>query len=159
MKRYNVFTLKTEDCRKEEYQIKNVYPVFLTITEDDTIWIEVPDFEILIDGTDVYDAIHMAREAIELNCLLMEDANETIPLPSDISLLDIKKCDFAEDGKTMISLIDINSTDFRRKTGKKIVKRLVELPGWLNYKAEQENLNLSKICEDALVKALETAEK
>lgn len=119
MKRYNVFTLKTEDCRKEEYQIKNVYPVFLTITEDDTIWIEVPDFEILIDGTDVYDAIHMAREAIELNCMLMEDANETIPLPSDISLLDIKKCDFAEDGKTMISLIDINSTDFRRKTGKK----------------------------------------
>lgn len=107
----------------------------------------------------MYDAIHMAREAIELNCMLMEDANETIPLPSDISLLDIKKCDFAEDGKTIISLIDINSTDFRRKTGKKIVKRLVELPGWLNYKAEQENLILSKICEDALVKALETAEK
>ncbi len=35
------------------------------------------------------DAIDMARDAIELKCISMEDANEKIPEPSDLNQLNI----------------------------------------------------------------------
>ena len=53
--------------------MKNVYPVFFTKT-DGMILVEVPDLEILTEGKDMNDAIDMARDAIELKCVSMEDA-------------------------------------------------------------------------------------
>ena len=57
--------------------MKNVYPVFFTKTKDN-ILVEVPDLDILTEGTDMNDAIDMARDAIELKCVTIEDANEII---------------------------------------------------------------------------------
>ena len=58
--------------------MRAVYPVYLT-KADDIILVEVPDLEILTEGKDMNDAIDMARDAIELKCISMEDANEKIP--------------------------------------------------------------------------------
>lgn len=44
--------------------MKNVYPVYFTIT-DDVVLIEVPDLEILTEGTDMNNAIDMARDVTE----------------------------------------------------------------------------------------------
>ena len=67
--------------------MKGVYPVFFTETNDG-ILIEVPDFNILTEGKDMNDAFKMARDAIELKCVTMEDDKEEIPKPSNISDLD-----------------------------------------------------------------------
>ena len=52
------------------------------------VLVEVPDLEILTEGKDMSDAIEMARDAIELNCVSREDAKEEIPEPSDMNVLD-----------------------------------------------------------------------
>lgn len=43
--------------------MKNIYPVFFT-KADTVILVEVPDLEILTEGTDMVNAIEMAREII-----------------------------------------------------------------------------------------------
>lgn len=133
--------------------MKNVYPVFFTKT-DDCILIEVPDLEILTEGTDMNNAIDMARDAIELHCVSMEDRKEGIQAPSDISVLDITKGTFAEEGETIVSLVDIDSSEYRRKIDTKTVRRNVALPSWLNYEAEHAGINVSRVLQEALIGVL-----
>lgn len=133
--------------------MKNVYPVFFT-KADDVILVEVPDLEILTEGTDMNDAINMARDAIELHCVSLEDMKEDIPLPSDLSLLDVKKGTFAQEGETIVSLVDIDSCEYRRKIDTKTVRRNVALPSWLNYEAEHAGINVSRVLQEALMGVL-----
>ena len=133
--------------------MRTVYPVFFTKT-DDVILVEVPDLEILTEGTDMNNAIDMARDAIELKCVSLEDAKEELPLPSDLSQLDIKNGTFATDGETIISFVDIDSAAYRRKIDTKTVRRNVALPSWLNYEAERAGVNVSRILQEALISVL-----
>lgn len=133
--------------------MKNVYPVFFTKT-DECILVEVPDFGILTEGKDMSEAIDMARDAIELNCVTMEDNKEDIPQPSQISDLDVENGTFFNDGSTMLSLVDIDSAIYRKKIDTKTVRRNVTLPNWLNYEADQAGVNVSRILQDALISTL-----
>ena len=100
------------------------------------------------------DAIDMVRDAIELKCVSMEDANEIIPSPSDISQLNVSNGTFSEDGTTVVSLVDIDSTEYRRKVDTKTVRRNVALPSWLNYEAEKAGVNVSRVLQEALISVL-----
>ena len=141
--------------RKSNIQIgdEEICKKFFTKTED-AILVEVPDLEILTEGKDMNDAIDMARDAIELKCVSMEDAKENIPEPSDINKLHIEKGTFAEEGTTVISFVDVNPSEYRRKIDTKTVRRNVALPSWLNYEAEQAGVNVSRILQEALLSTL-----
>lgn len=133
--------------------MKGVYPVLFTKT-DSVILIEVPDFEILTEGSDINNAIEMARDAMELKCISMEDEKVEIPKPSDISKIDIHNGIFFEDGETIVSLVDIDSGEYRRKIDTKTVRRNVALPSWLNYEAEHAGINVSRVLQEALITTL-----
>lgn len=133
--------------------MKNVYPVFFTITNDNVL-VEVPDFDILTEGKNMNDAIDMARDAIELKCVSMEDDKEEIPTPSDISELDVNSGTFSMEGKTVISFVDIDSAKYRKKIDTRTVRRNVALPSWLNYEADQAGINVSRILQEALMNVL-----
>lgn len=133
--------------------MKNVYPVFFT-KADTVILVEVPDLEILTEGKDMSDAIEMARDAIELKCVSMEDDGMEIPLPSEIHALDVNSGTFAGEGDTVISFVDIDSGEYRRKIDTKTVRRNVTIPSWLNYEAEHAGINVSRLLQEALMKAL-----
>ena len=133
--------------------MKNIYPAFFTIT-DTIILVEVPDLEILTEGKDMKNAIEMARDAIELKCVSLEDDKKEIPLPSEISSLDVNNGTFAEDGTTVISLVDIDSEEYRRKIDTKAVRKNVTIPSWLNYEAEHAGINISRVLQEALMKVL-----
>lgn len=133
--------------------MKNVYPVFFTKTES-VVLVEVPDFEILAQGKTMSDAIEMARDAIELKCVSLEDDGIILPEPSEFYNLDIANGAFYEEGETVISYVDIDSTEYRRKTETKTVRRNVALPSWLNYAAEQAGINVSRVLQEALMKVL-----
>lgn len=133
--------------------MRNVYPVFFTKTCD-CVLVEVPDLEILTEGKDMNDAIDMARDAIELKCVSMEDAKENIPNPSDISMLNAANGTFANEGETVVSFVDINSTEYRKKIDTKTVRRNVALPSWLNYEADKAGVNVSRILQEALIGTL-----
>ncbi|MCI8987874.1 MAG: HicB family protein [Lachnospiraceae bacterium] len=133
--------------------MKNVYPVFFTKT-DTVVLVEVPDLEILTEGMDMSDAMEMARDAIELKCVSMEDDGTEIPLPSEINDLDVNNGIFAEEGATVISFVDIDSGEYRRKIDTKTVRKNVTIPGWLNYEAEHAGINVSRVLQEALMKVL-----
>lgn len=133
--------------------MKNVYPVFLTET-DTVVLVEVPDLEILTEGKDLQDAIKMARDAIGAKCISMEDAEEEIAISTEVSKLDVNKGTFAEEGNTIISLVDIDTDVYRRQVDTTLVRRNVSLPSWLNYEAEKAGLNVSRVLQDALISTL-----
>ena len=133
--------------------VKSVYPVFLTQTNT-VVLVEVPDLEILTEGRDIPDAIEMARDAIELKCVSLEDDGINIPQPSDITMLNVDAGTFAEEGKTIVSLVDVDPAEYRRKIDTKTVRRNVALPSWLNYEAEQAGINVSRILQEALMSTL-----
>lgn len=133
--------------------MKAVYPVYFTMVED-AILVEVPDLEILTEGKNMNDAIEMARDAIELKCVTLEDRSMKIPEPSLILKLNPGEGTFAEDGDTIISLVDIDSTEYRRRVDTKTVRRNVTLPSWLNYEAEHSGINVSRVLQEALMNVL-----
>lgn len=131
--------------------MKTVYPVLFTET-DHMILIEVPDLNILTEGYDLENAIEMARDAIGLKCVTLEDEGVEIPEPS--KELDPCKGTFSEDGKTFSTFVDIDTKAYRRQIDMKVVRKNVCLPSWLNYEADKAGINVSKVLQDALIKVL-----
>ena len=133
--------------------MRNVYPAFFTKTNDKVL-VEVPDLDILTEGNDMNDAIDMARDAIELKCVSLEGDKEEIPNPSNIKDLNINNGTFADEGETVVSFVDVDSTEYRKKIDTRTVRRNVALPSWLNYEAEQAGVNVSRILQEALMNTL-----
>lgn len=133
--------------------MKRAYPVIFTQV-DDVILIEVPDFSILTEGTDIENAIEMARDAIGVAGISKEDNNEKIPLPSRIMDIDVYNGTFVNEGDNFVSVVDIDFSDYRRKADNKMVRRNVTLPNWLDYEADKADINVSKVLQDALMSKL-----
>ena len=90
------------------------YPVIFT-TVQGVVLVEVPDLEILTEGSDYADAVRMARDAIGLKGISLEDAGMEVPEASDLQSIDPAKGTFAEDGEGVVSLVDIDFTEYRNK--------------------------------------------
>ena len=83
----------------------------MLFTKTDTdVLVEVPDLEILTEGKDMNNAIEMARDAIELTCVSMEDDGKEVPVPSE--MLDVNSGTFSNDGVTILSFVDIDSSEY-----------------------------------------------
>lgn len=129
--------------------MKKAYPTILTPV-DDAILVEVPDLDILTEGKDVSDAIEMARDAIGVTGLSMQDHGDEIPEPSKCNEVDVTKGTFAEDGEGTLTLVDIDFDVYRRKIDQKMVRRNVTIPNWMDVAAKEANLNVSGVLQEAL---------
>ena len=137
-------------------KMKSVYPVIFTQTNDkkDTVLIEVPDFNIFTEGYGIVNAIEMARDAIGLSGITLEDMGKEIPLPTDVQNINVDKAEFKEEGVSIISMVDIDFLVYRRRLDTKAVRRNVTLPKWLNQEAEKAGINVSKVLQEALISVL-----
>ena len=133
--------------------MKIVYPVIFTQT-DTAVLVEVPDMNILTEGTDILDAIEMARDAIGVKGITMEDMGEAFPPASNLTQIDPGKGTFAEEGSGYVSLVDVDLSEYRRKVDNKMVRMNVTLPNWLNREADRAHVNVSGILRDALMEKL-----
>ena len=88
--------------------MKAAYPIVMSQGAEYII-VYVPDFDINTQGTDYADAIEMARDAIGLMGIDMEDEKEQIPCPSDMSAIS------KEHAEDIITLVDVDFADYRRK--------------------------------------------
>ncbi len=134
--------------------MKRVYPVIFTKTPRGYL-IEAPDLEVRTQGKDIADAIEMARDAISLKCVVLEDDGEPIPEPSPAEKIDVSAGLFAEEGRGVVSLVDVDTAVYRRMIDNRSVRRNVALPNWLNCAAERAKLNVSKVLQDALMRELD----
>lgn len=133
--------------------MKGVYPVIFTQTKDekDTILIEVPDLDILTEGYGMADAIYMARDAIGLHGITLEDMGVHIKEASGLKEIDLSKAQFADNGESCVSLVDIDFDEYRKRIDDKMVRKNVTIPNWLNRAAEREKINVSKVLQEALM--------
>lgn len=127
--------------------MKKVYPVILTQGKKYII-AYVPDFDINTQGQDVADAISMTRDAIGIMGIDMEDENETLPEPTALSEI---KTDSARD---IVTLVDVDFDEYRRKNDMRAVKKNCTIPSWLNFEAEKAGVNFSAILTAALKREL-----
>ena len=133
--------------------MKQVYPVILT-QDKDCVLVDIPDFDVVTEGESLADAVEMARDAIGLNGITLEDDGKSIPEPTSIEKIDIKNGKFSDVGSSIVSLVDIDFTEYRKKIDNKSVRRNVTLPNWLNREADLAHINVSRVLQDALMEKL-----
>jgi predicted RNase H-like HicB family nuclease len=140
--------------------MKQVYPTFILNTNDNSehpFLVCVPDMDILTEANSFADAIEMARDAIGVTGVSMEDNKEELPTPSDENVV-IKKAEKYSDDidftQGVLTYVDVDFTEYRKKVDTKTVRRNVALPSWLNYEAEHSGINVSRVLQEALISTL-----
>ena len=135
-----------------------IYPVIFTAThdEDDTYLVYIPDIKGMTEGHGLEDAYHMARDY--MGCTFYEKSNDELPIPTDISKVDVSKGEFSDAGESFVSLVDFDLDAYRRQMNKKAVRRNVSIPAWLNQAAEENHINVSRVLQEALMEKLGVSE-
>lgn len=131
--------------------MKNSYPIILT-PEEKGFTVFIPDFQINTQGDDLTEAIEMARDAIGIMGIDLEDDGKAIPAASATN--DIKHAD-----GEIVSLVDVDFAEYRRKNETKVVKKNCTLPSWLCYEAEKANINFSQALQSALKRELKITDR
>ena len=129
-----------------------VYPVILS-KNGDGYFVTIPDFTVNTEGKDIADAIAMARDAIGLNVLQLEDEEKVVPEPYSRYFqmsTDVDKCR----NDDILTLVDINMTDYRNKYENRTVKKNCTIPYCLNADAEKAGINFSQLLQEALKQKL-----
>ena len=130
--------------------MKNSYPIVLT-PDNEGYTVYIPDFDINTQGYDLTKAIEMARDAIGIMGIDMEDNNKALPAPSKISEVKLSEND-------IISLVDVDFLEYRRKNEIRTVKKNCTIPSWLCYESEKANINFSQVLQNALKHELRISE-
>lgn len=131
--------------------MKAAYPIVMSKGAEHIV-VFVPDFNINTQGTDYADAMEMARDAIGIMGIDMEDEKEPIPRPSDVS-------EVAKQDEDVVTLVDVDFAEYRRKNDMRTVRRNVSLPSWLNAEADRAGVNVSAILQAALKEELRITER
>ena len=87
-------------------------------------------------------------KSAELSGIDMEDEGEALPVPSGVGQL------AKESEDDIITLVDVDFAEYRRKNDLRTVRRNVSLPSWLNAEAERAGVNVSAILQTALKQEL-----
>lgn len=145
---------------KEGIDMKQVYPTFIFDMKDDSehpFLVCVPDMEIFTEGDSFADAIEMARDAIGATGISMEDNGEDLPNPSskEAAIEKVKQdTEVIDFSKGILTYVDVDFSEYRKKIDTRTVRRNVALPSWLNYEADKAGVNVSRILQEALLNTL-----
>lgn len=123
--------------------MKACYPIILTEMDEGGYLVYVPDMQINTTGTDIGNALEMAKDAIELCGVGYEDENLSVPEPSDLSEIKAKK------GEIVLA-VNVDFEAYRRMLDNRSVKKNCTIPSWLNDRAEKAHINFSASLQRAL---------
>ncbi len=124
--------------------MKYIYPVLIS-KSNKYMLVSIPDLEINTQGTDLLNAIEMARDAISLIIVTKQDLNQKFKEPS--FMLKHKEDE-------LLTFVDVDIDAYRRSLENRTVRKNLSIPSWLNEKAEKENINFSALLVKALKKEL-----
>ncbi|MEZ3445929.1 MAG: type II toxin-antitoxin system HicB family antitoxin [Lachnospiraceae bacterium] len=121
-----------------------VYPAI--IHEEEGYWVEFPDLSgCFTNGSTLEETMEMAKEALGLYLVSLEENGQAIPAPSNIA--DIS----TDEGQTTYISTDMNA--YRRDT--QAIKKMLSIPAWLAKEAEARNISLSKVLQEALLSKIQ----
>ncbi len=141
--------------------MKVIYPVLFYEEKEGGYSVFVPDLNFVSTcGNTLEEAMAMSEDLIAGIVLDEMEEHNKIPKASkieDITFeelednLDIEDWDYVSKFKTYIA-VDISL--FAEKWGKELVKKTVNIPKWVNTKAETLKINFSKTLEEALLQKI-----
>lgn len=80
-----------------------------------------------------------------VNAFYMQDDGEALPEASSIASAQAE----APSG-AIVSLVDVDFAEYRRKNDMRVVKKNCTIPSWLNFEAERAGVNFSAVLQAAL---------
>ena len=125
--------------------MKGAYPIILKRT-DDGYYVEIPDFNIGTQGESIPDAMEMARDAIGLMGIDMQDDGKIIPEPYGVEVKTEKD--------DIVTLVDIDFSEYRKKVDNRAVKKNCTIPYWMSVAADKAGLNYSRLLQDSIVNVI-----
>ena len=146
--------------------MKVIYPVLFYEEQEGGYSVFVPDLARALNtsastcGSTLEEAMAMAEDLIA--GLILDEIEEGNKIPKatrieDVSFeklekeIDLESTDYISKFKTYI-VVDISA--FAEKWGKELVKKTVNIPKWINTKAEELKINFSKTLEEALLEKI-----
>lgn len=146
--------------------MKVIYPVLFYEEKEGGYSVFVPDLEKALNtnastcGDTLEEAMNMSEDLIA--GLILDEMEEGNKLPKSSKIeeisfeefeknLQIEDWEYVSKFKTYI-IVDISV--FAEKWGKELVKKTVNIPKWINTKAEELKINFSKTLEEALLKKI-----
>ncbi len=130
---------------------RNAYPIVLRDGKE-FIVVDIPDFHINTQGKDRVEAMEMARDAIGLMGIDMQDDGKEIPTPSLMAQVRTENAD------DIVTLVDVDFDEYRRANEMRAVKKNCTIPSWLNTAAEKAGLNFSSLLAEAIREKLQLPE-
>lgn len=127
--------------------MKTAYPIILKEGSKNNYIVFIPDFNINTEGADIATAIEMARDAIGILGIDIEDDSENLPKPSKLEKI---KAEY----RGIVTLVDVDFEAYRKKNDLRAVRKNCTIPSWLNVEAEKAGLNFSAILQTGLKKEL-----
>lgn len=126
--------------------MKLVYPaIFTPCLEHSGYTVEVPDLPgCVTEGADLIEAIEMGVDAASGWILdEMEDGNDYPAATTPDK--------FSCPSGSFVSLLVLDMDAYAEKYGSKTVRKNITIPAWLNTYGEKNNINFSKVLQDALL--------
>ena len=119
------------------------YPIFIREAGDGWFAVNIPDFGNHTQGKGIADALYMARDAIGLVGITMQDDGEDVPEPYSSNY---KK----EKGEREY-VVDVDFDEYRAEHDTRSVRKNVTIPYYINSKAEKMGINFSRVLQEALL--------
>jgi predicted RNase H-like HicB family nuclease len=101
----------------------------------------------ITEGSDMAEALHMAKDVLAGFLFGMEEDNEVIPSPSNPNTFKLPPGAF-------VSIIEIWTDYVREEIENKAIKKTLTIPKWLNDAAEKESINFSQLLQYAIKERL-----
>lgn len=104
------------------------------------------------EGDSLEEAVEMAHDALGLYLCSLEDDKDLIPEPSAPERIATHPGQF-------VTLVDVDTLEYRQKYGSRSVKKTLSIPSWLNDMAEKQHINFSQTLQHALREELGLAKQ
>lgn len=124
---------------------KGAYPIVLKRT-DDGYYVDIPDFDSGTQGESIANAMEMARDVIGLLGIDLEDENKELPKPYSK--------EFATEKDDIVTLVDIDFSEYRKKVDNRAIKKNCTIPYWLSIEADKAGINYSRLLQEAIANTL-----
>ena len=141
-----------------------VYPAIF-IKEENQYTVLFPDFGGATCGETLEDAYYMANDYLGINLMDYFQGNKEFPKATELEKINIE--DYVKDlcdndielkdilKKSFKSYVGLDFQKYLKDVNVKSIRKNVTIPSWLNEVAKRNNINFSKILQEALEKELE----
>ena len=131
--------------------MKLVYTAIFDPNDDGSYTVTVPDLPgCVTEGSNLAEAIDMAVDAA--SGWILGELEEGNSIPSATPFFDVQ----LDDPNCFKSVLSLDMNAYAEKYSTKTVRKNITIPAWLNTYGEKNNINFSKVLQDALLKQAES---